>query len=114
LDPLGRAAGRGLGLLVPQGQQLGRAGGQLGRAVAGELSRGGGRAVLAVAAGVATPHRQLRTEPALHVTKEILRARRQQPGIRVVPVELLTFAITPSSTSPLAGAAPHNSATSYG
>src|SRR5207248_9553730 len=88
LDPLGGAARRGLGSLVPQRQQIRRPGGELGGAIAGQLSGGGGRAILAVTAGIPTAHRQLRTVAALHLTEEILRARRQQPGIRVALIEL--------------------------
>src|SRR5204862_69832 len=81
LDPLSRAAARRLGLLVPQGEQVRSPGDQLGRAITPELRRRRCGAVLAIAPGVAAPHRQLRAPAPLDVAEEVLRARGDEPGI---------------------------------
>src|SRR5207244_214140 len=81
LDAFGRAATRRLGLLVPQREQLRGPGRELRGAVAPELRRGGRRAVLAIAPGVATPNWQLRAPAPLHLAEEVLRSRRHETGI---------------------------------
>src|SRR5205807_2256900 len=67
-------------------QERGR---ELRGAVAPELRRGGRRAVLAIAPGVATPNWQLRAPAPLHLAEEVLRSRRHETGIGEATGELL-------------------------
>src|SRR5439155_1430667 len=112
LDAFGRAATRRLGLLVPQREQLRGPGRELRGAVAPEFRRGGRRTVLAIAPGVATPNRQLRSPAPLHLAEEVLRSRRHETGIGEATENSSTFATTRSSRRALSPVAPHSSATS--
>src|SRR5437867_12087771 len=78
-----------LGPLVPEREQLRGPRRQLRRAVAGQLRRCRRRPVLAVAARVATPHRDLRAPALLDFSEELLGPRGDQSRIRVTAVEPL-------------------------